>query len=581
MFDHQPETPAMSRWTGCTIPSRWYLLAQSTHFLLFQGWSLLYWGQVDFDKLGQFGVQSEPQGAHLPELTGPGCSMDLDLPTYSAAGDASGAGDALVQHAEASTAASLLTQCTDADADRVRRAERVRAKKAGQWMAHPLAMISDLALALTALAPSEKYLCGLLAGQHSGSWKGLYGIGLVPLVLYVQPFKSLSARALDTYMVLQRAPMTMACPVVAGFCRNDEAEYCRQQAKLFQLLLVASSILWKRQYLPYTRAPWKFLAVLDDISQLEKRSLVEEFRALTACMMDKGCTRVLHKFYGHQSPEQLLSISGDFFCALRLLALNKVSNVEIELNFARASSSRQYMRGNAHDASTMAAKHVAAELRHQHNLALQRKQSREKHRLASLASQGLHGLGSSSGPGFHLPAPGGSGSASSAVLSRPLATRRARRHKGARRPWKANGWIMYMADRVRYGAGEVGESRETRRKRVFAQARADWETQITDEDKRRFSKRAKAANAEARIVHLAGHSARAKSKRKRGQDGPVAVFQDEGPKFDSCALQRGAVASCGDSCHSCGEEVGLNIEDAQWPLSKEALAEASRLPCAV
>ena len=55
---------------------------------------------------------------------------------------------------------------------------------------------------------------------------------------------------------------------------------------------------------------------------------------------------------------------------LTMMFIGKTTNVELENNFARSSASRSYLRGNRHSASTMALKHLVAELKHQHLLSL-------------------------------------------------------------------------------------------------------------------------------------------------------------------------------------------------------------------
>ena len=235
------------------------------------------------------------------------------------------------------------------------------------------------------------------------------------------------------------------------------------QTTLFQLLVLASAVLWKRQVLPYGRFPWNLLAILDsEVPHADKRQVAASFRELRPCMMDRGVTKQLHAAYGQQTVDQLLEVSGDFCPALRMLALNKVTNVEIELNFARASSSRQYLRGNSHGAATMTAKHVACEIKHQHDLAiLQEQQLASISAKADLAPPGTQALARrtihlptcdevaklAATASFHKPA-------NELVSTQPLF--RSRRNKpsldkecpnGSTKPSRRNGWHVFLAEK--------------------------------------------------------------------------------------------------------------------------------------
>ena len=142
-----------------------------------------------------------------------------------------------------------------------------------------------------------------------------------------------------------------------------------EEAKLFHCTIDVAGALWKRQVLMCERFPWKLIAILDPgISEDEIRQLLSEFKSLDECDMDEGVTKIWHQLYGTSSDEDLLRTGSDFRCAVLLLALNKVTNIEIENNFARASSSRAYCRGKPHGVATMCSKHTLAELRHSHDL---------------------------------------------------------------------------------------------------------------------------------------------------------------------------------------------------------------------
>ena len=56
-------------------------------------------------------------------------------------------------------------------------------------------------------------------------------------------------------------------------------------------------------------------------------------------------------------------LNGPLAADLETAFRGKVSNIEIELNFARASCCRQSLHGRAHSISSMVAKHVSAEIK--------------------------------------------------------------------------------------------------------------------------------------------------------------------------------------------------------------------------
>ena len=207
------------------VPSRWYLLAQSIHFLLYQGWSLLYTGQVPLSSLKDLQRSADDSGDLQRPDCEAACLCDLTAPedifgALVCLDDSSAGGEALLQEAETSSAAAMLATNPADDDAAVRRAQRVRARKAGQWILDPKKMICGISLALVALSPTERHLYHLLKCQSTESWKGTLGISAVPLVQFSQPFKSPSSRALEEYAVLQRLPFDASCPFLRGLVQG-------------------------------------------------------------------------------------------------------------------------------------------------------------------------------------------------------------------------------------------------------------------------------------------------------------------------------------------------------------------------
>lgn len=100
--------------------------------------------------------------------------------------------------------------------DTVRRDERVRAKRAGEWLGDPLRAIADLSIALSATSAPERYMCFLFQGQALSSWQGHYGIEAVPLIQYSRSTRSPSLRILDIILTSQQSSLADVCPVLAG-----------------------------------------------------------------------------------------------------------------------------------------------------------------------------------------------------------------------------------------------------------------------------------------------------------------------------------------------------------------------------
>ena len=124
--------------------------------------------------------------------------------------------------------------------------------------------------------------------------------------------------------------------------------------KLFQSVVTVQGELWKNQVHVYQRYPWKLVRAVHPITSQEEREQIYESVMspdLEPCDCDLGFTL----------PLKQTGVSLDIFLQqLTLLACSKVTNVEVETNFARATSARAYMRGRKHGSGTMACKHVLA-----------------------------------------------------------------------------------------------------------------------------------------------------------------------------------------------------------------------------
>jgi hypothetical protein len=145
---------------------------------------------------------------------------------------------------------------------------------------------------------------------------------------------------------------------------------------MFPILLDASSILWKRIYEPYFHDPWILLQLLSaKVSSRHKLELLARLRGSRECDLNPDFTVPFFRMFAG-IPDQELLKNKLFISVLVVLARNKDTNVEVENNFARASSSRQYLRGCIQDLTTMISKHVISEVRHQHVVSMLRENTK-------------------------------------------------------------------------------------------------------------------------------------------------------------------------------------------------------------
>lgn len=113
---------------------------------------------------------------------------------------------------------------------------------------------------------------------------------------------------------------------------------------------------------PYRRLPLQLGCLINPhLSEGRRVAIAERFLQMKPCCVDQCFGQPVLKSMrvagGSQSIVPPNPFHGDLVLGLR----TKVSNIEIEDNFARASSSRCAMRGRNHNASSMTAKHVTAE----------------------------------------------------------------------------------------------------------------------------------------------------------------------------------------------------------------------------
>jgi hypothetical protein len=308
------------------------------------------------------------------------------------------------------------------------------------------------------------------------------------------------------------------------------------QSELFQMLVQIVPSVWRRQVRPYTLLPWSLLSSLhSSVSPSDRENAFRDFMALAACDLEAGLSFVLHKMHINEDPRALADINSTFIQKLMLLAMSKVTNVETETNFARASSSRAYMRGKQHDSSTMCSKHICSELNHLHNL-----EARERHRV-KFCRDNLRNLSQVTRVTPNVPA----------ILA---ATQP---QQGDRGNSRLNSLIIFREARLSSRPALVGESKQDRRTRIIEEASCDFKKPEFQVEKQRLqqeavrlnkmSKNARSQPANASEVKPATSLATIFGKQEKKGLGPWGVSDEQwalsNDFLEEAAAQQGFVAS--------------------------------------
>eukprot|EP00438_Fugacium_kawagutii_P002505 Skav232494 [mRNA] locus=scaffold3757:91032:92048:- [translate_table: standard] len=133
------------------------------------------------------------------------------------------------------------------------------------------------------------------------------------------------------------------------------------------MLADMSSALWRKLVQKHSQYPFALAAILDpEFPQEQKVHLLDDFFSLSPCCLEQGTCVDLKTTFADIGVQACLQPGSRFFQTLVMLFTSKTSNVELENNFARSSSSRAYLRGRRHSSATMSVKHLISELKHQH-----------------------------------------------------------------------------------------------------------------------------------------------------------------------------------------------------------------------
>ena len=441
----------------------------------------------------------------------------------------------------------------------LKRCERVRAKKAGEWLNHSR-MVPDLVQVIVGIGPNESYLHFLLKEHAETTWTGQYGLAKLPLVQLAQLYKSPAVKVLDEYWRLQTTPPSIVLAVLTnwpGIDMSHETTFC------FQMLLDMTASVWRRQVRKHQQFPWLLAALLDpDVPQRQREDLLSSFFALSPCCLEPGTALPLKQKF---APVGLscLDRGSTFQQTLLCMFSSKSTNVELENNFARSSSARAYVRGRKHTTATLSCKHILSELKHQHLLAMQR-DSRAKDRkrkfseistsntLADQQTGHLTDLTTStsmttrqhSGTGIVTGGHDVTGSSLSASSS-------------SKDKVKVNGWSLCLRDCFTEPAipGETKQERyrRLRRKASERQQNAEW--------KQYYSKKAKEVNKDV----------------KKHANSMQHLHRPSYGESESCGGLLGALQRCGDQQHLA--RIGpWGAGDVEYPVAQRYLSEIMNQP---
>lgn len=421
------------------------------HRVLYQAWWRLFWYKKK--PFQEATPHDQQQNNFLSQPLDFSCDIDEDRFTRFKAED----------ELEPLTLEDFLSLCDDTR-DKFTRPERARAKRAGGWIADVPKFVSNLYICLLSISGTERLMFRLMKEQRLATWSGQYGLDVVPLVRYATPSKSPAVQILTSYCQLMHKKPADALPALCGFPGIDDLSQVVEA--MFQILVKLQGHLWRRQVHYYTLLPWQLLQCLHSGTPLEERArILREWQNLPDCDIDRGYTLVLREQFKDKSPDELLS-SPAFLHRLVLLALSKVTNSEVECNFARATGARSYMRGKSHNSSTMATKHCLAEIAHIHTV-----QCKSKNHMGSEGK--VAGDLAVQQPAFkqsQLPPL----SAGSAITTGSQSSIVQWHGASSTAPKKVTAWFLFRDKRLMTKPGLIGESKDDRRRRVIKEASREY-----------------------------------------------------------------------------------------------------------
>ena len=147
-----------------------------------------------------------------------------------------------------------------------------------------------------------------------------------------------------------------------GFGGTPPADYRMQR---FWYTMIVLGQLHARLVKPYQRIPLQMAQLVDSsVSDDDRLQLAQNMCQLSPCCVESMFgAPVLQCISDNGGPDPDTILRGPIASDLQVAFRGKTSNMEIELNFARASCSRQCLHGRAHNIGSMVAKHVSAEVK--------------------------------------------------------------------------------------------------------------------------------------------------------------------------------------------------------------------------
>lgn len=137
--------------------------------------------------------------------------------------------------------------------------------------------------------------------------------------------------------------LDLANQCTARGARREPEPFC-VSLLFFCVLLVATSG-WRRLHVQYRMWPWRLVCLIDPrVSQQSKDQVCSAFSRARPCCLDIGCSvRLRSQLREDMDVKKLLQ--EEFRSVIDSLSVQKVTNSQIENNFARCVSAAKCARG--------------------------------------------------------------------------------------------------------------------------------------------------------------------------------------------------------------------------------------------
>ncbi len=141
----------------------------------------------------------------------------------------------------------------------------------------------------------------------------------------------------------------------------SEFDYGHQ---IFFYLLLVIGQLDRRLVRPYRMCPLRLATLIDPERDIQMRLHdADVFLNMKPCCREKHFATPVADTMRREGGCQSILPTSPFYHDLATAFTMKTSNIEPELNFARAANARRAMRGRAHTIGSMVSKHISAEIK--------------------------------------------------------------------------------------------------------------------------------------------------------------------------------------------------------------------------